>query len=143
MRIEDDDIIRILQEEGPSSVSYVVYRLGPVNRERMGNKMKSLAKYRILERLALDGMYIYRIPGDKRPANIEVPKEPTTARGKFDAYIRQIPTGAEINALEVADRFHCRPDYAREIIRRNPSLKATQRRYRGHVVHVKGPDYEI
>lgn len=128
MRIEDEDIIRILQEVGPASVSYVAYKLAvPVDKKRLGTKLKSLAKYRILERKPLDNLYIYRIPGDKRPVCIEVPKEPQTTRDRFNTYVNQIPEGTTLNSKEIAHKFNCRPNYARELISQHNKLKMAHR----------------
>lgn len=139
MRLEDEDIIRILQKIGPATVSYVAYKLsGPVDRKRLGVKMKSLAKYGILERKPLDNFYIYKIPGDKRPACIEVPKEPQTTRDRFDSYVNQIPEGTTLNTLEISKKFNCRPDYARELINQHHKLRLAHRRENGYKVWVKG-----
>lgn len=140
MRIEDDDIIKILKADGPSSVSYVAYKLDQNNeygRRRVSSKLRSLTRYRIVTRKALGKMFIYSIPGDNRPTCAEIPKEKTTARDKFEEYVDQIPEGSTVNSLDVCLMFDCRPKYARELITQNPKLKLARRRANGYNVWIK------
>lgn len=124
MRIEDDDLIRILKRDGPASASYVAQELkAPDQKKRISKKLRSLVKYSILERIGIGSAYFYKIPGDTRPF-LDARKTQDTARNRLNEHIREIPEGHALTPPEVASLCGCSLNYAQRILRRS-GLKKT------------------
>lgn len=72
MRITDDQLIDILERDGPVTMAYVASLFNVTKKDdkkRISHKLAMLTKYRILKRTSIGGEYIYYIPGDRRAPN--------------------------------------------------------------------------
>lgn len=72
MRITDDQLIDILERDGPVTMAYVASLFNVTKKDekkRIGHKLAMLVKYKILKRTSIGGVYVYYIPGDRRAPN--------------------------------------------------------------------------
>lgn len=122
-RINDEWLIHIMKNHGPVSSQF--YReLLDLPREDgtyqfIKRHLKSLATYKIIERVAVHGVYYYRLPGDTRPIN-EIKRQDMTAR--INEEVSKIPEGSTITVSELADRLGIPKVTIRRALRLNKDL---------------------
>ena len=140
MRIEDEDILKIIKEDGPSVSGYLAQRLNINNesdRKKLSHKLTSLYKYGFIERIAQDRVYIYRFPGDKRPVNV-LAKSCETARDKFNEHLGKMNPGDTLTCREVQDMTGCNEKWARRLLQSSGLIPVSPRPYREPTLWTKG-----
>lgn len=103
MRIEDKDIIALLEREGPSTVRYLSDRMGITNesdRSKLAHHLKMLAVYKFIIRDTQSGHYIYKMPGDERPVNYP-PNHTTPKQEKLRELIDSLEPGEVVDRRDV------------------------------------------
>lgn len=118
MRINDEDILRIIKEDGPSVQGHIIQRLNietESDRKKVGRKLRVLSKYGFVERVASGCVYIYRIPGDKRQVN-RLEKATGTARDVFNRHVEQMGPNETITPREVIQLTDCGICWARRML---------------------------
>ena len=140
MRIDDEDILRIIKEDGPSVSGYIGQRLNVQNesdRKKLSRKLSMLAKYGYIERIAIDRVYVYRFSGDKRPVNM-LAKSCETARDKFNEHIEGMAPGETLTCREVQDMTGCNEKWARRLLHSSGLIPIAPRPYREPTLWTKG-----
>ena len=140
MRIEDEDILRIIKQDGPSVSGYIGQRLNIQNendRKKLSHKLSMLAKYGYVERVAKGRLYIYRFPGDNRPVNM-LAMSCETARDKFNEHIGEMSPGDTLTCREVQDMTGCNEKWARRLLHSSGLIPVSPRPYREPTLWTKG-----
>lgn len=118
MRIEDKDILSILEKDGPAVLGYIADRLNiniKSDRQKLGHHLKMLTVYGFIQRTSKEGNYIYFIPGDKRPANYP-PNHQVPKRDKLKELINNIGPGDTVNGKQVQEATGYSKKWARNLL---------------------------
>ena len=105
MRIEDKDILSILEKDGPAVLGYIAEKLNITiksDRQKLGHHLKMLTIYGFIHRTTKDGNYIYFIPGDKRPINYP-PNHMIPKREKLRELVSNMEPGDTVNGKQVQE----------------------------------------
>lgn len=141
MRIEDEDILRIIKEDGPSVSGHIGQRLNIQNendRKKLSRKLSMLAKYGFIERITDGrGSFVYRFPGDKRSVNV-LAKNCETARDVFNRHIKEMTPGETLTCREVQDMTGCNEKWARRLLHSSGLIPVAPRPYREPTLWTKG-----
>lgn len=141
MRIEDEDILKIIKEDGPSVSGYIGQRLNvhdENDRKKLSRKLSMLTKYGFIERITDGrGSFVYRFPGDKRPVNV-LAKSCETARDKFNEHIGRMCPGDTLTCREVQNLTGCNEKWARRLLQSSGLIPITPRPYREPTLWTKG-----
>lgn len=140
MRIEDEDILRIIKEDGPSVSGHIGQRLKietENDRKKLTHKLRMLAKYGYVERVASGRVYVYRFPGDNRPVN-KMAVSCETARDKFNEHIEGMAPGETLTCREVQNMTGCNEKWARRLLHSSGLIPIAPRPYREPILWTKG-----
>ena len=140
MRIEDEDILRIIKEDGPSVSGHIGQRLNieEGDRKKLARKLKMLAIYGYVERVTDGrGAFVYRFPGDKRPVNV-LAKSCETARDKFNNHVKAMAPGETLTCKEVIELTGCNEKWARRLLHSSGLIPISPRPYREPTLWTKG-----
>ncbi len=105
MRIEDKDILSILEKDGPALSGYIADKLKIIvksDRQKLNRHLKMLTVYGFIQRVARDKNYIYYIPGDKRPPNYP-DNHQIQKREKLRELVNNMEPGDTINGKQVEE----------------------------------------
>lgn len=140
MRINDEDILKIIKEDGPSVSGYLAQRLKIDNesdRKKLSHKLTMLSKYGYVERVAKGRLYIYRFPGDNRPVKM-LATNSGTARDKFNEHLGGMNPGDTLTCREVQNMTGCNEKWARRLLQSSGLIPITPRPYREPTLWTKG-----
>ena len=140
MRIEDEDILRIIKRDGPSVAGYIAQQLKIKDyndRKKLNRKLTILAKYGFVQREAQNGVYVYSFPNDKRPVN-KLAKNCETARDVFNEHIKKMEPGDTITRQQVQDMLGCNDRWACRLLHASELIPIRPRDYRKPTKWQKG-----
>ena len=118
MRIEDKDILTILEKDGPAVLGYIAERLKITiksDRQKLGHHLKMLTIYGFIQRKTREGNYVYFIPGDERPINYP-PNHMIPKREKLKELVDNMEPGETVNGKQVQEMTGYSSKWARNLM---------------------------
>lgn len=140
MRIEDEDILNVIKRDGPSTAYYIAGQLNidfKSDRQKMNRKLRILAVYGFVTREAIEGAYVYSLPGDTRPPNRQI-KKVETAKGTFTEYVANMKPGDTITRQELQAMTGVNEKWARKMLQASGLIPIRPRDYRKPTKWQKG-----